>query len=254
MQIAAHDVGRLSRLSAGCAGVAVTAIGALTLFTAARSGPPVVDPAAALVPAGVALLLQVAPATGRGVRVLAVALALTAAAFGAAALRHHPAAASAALLAGLGLACLDVRVARRAPDTVRFRVADPLVAGAAVIALVALVPRMFDPTFPAGQEPGRTVSRPAGSKPRQESVLLHSFVLIHSSNVAVKAPVMFGSRKSVPTGGTTKPPISKSAAAIAPAIDDPSAPLRMLSLTAINWRARLTRPLPNGGWLRIASS
>ena len=65
MQIAAHDVGRLSRLIAGAAGVAVALFGILTLFTPADGGPPGAfdgDPAAALVPAGAALLLLMAGA------------------------------------------------------------------------------------------------------------------------------------------------------------------------------------------------
>ena len=145
MHIAAHDVGRLSRLIAGCAGVAVAAVGSLSATPRVPPGP---SPAAALVPAGVALLLQALPA-GRLTRALALLLALVAAGVGALALDTHPAAAAATVLAGLGLAGLDLRVARS-----RFRVADPLVAGAAIIALVALVPRMFDPTFPAGRGPG----------------------------------------------------------------------------------------------------
>lgn len=156
MQIAAHEVGRLSRLTAGAAGVAVAVVGALTTLHSNSSVPPGRDPAAALVPAGLALLLQalsVRRTAGRVVRVSALVLALTAAGIGAAALQTHPAAAVGILLAGLGLACLDVRLAP-SPGRVRYRVADPLVAGAAVIALVALVPRMFDPTFPPGRGPG----------------------------------------------------------------------------------------------------
>src|SRR5690242_17044942 len=145
VHIAAYDVGRLSRLTAGCAGVAVAAVGSLSATPRVPPGP---SPAAALVPAGVALLLQALPA-GRISRAVALLLALVAAGIGALALDTHPAAAAATVLAGLGLAGLDLRVARS-----RFRVADPLVAGAAIIALVALVPRMFDPTFPAGRGPG----------------------------------------------------------------------------------------------------
>ncbi|GIF24257.1 signal transduction histidine kinase [Actinoplanes tereljensis] len=139
MRIAAHDVGRLSRLIAGCAGFAVAAAGVLTT---ASSAPPDRGPAAALVPAGIALLLQVLPA-GRVVRVVALLSALAAAVLGATALGRHPAAASATMLAGLGLACLDIRVAR-------FRAADPLVAGAAIVALAALVPRIFEGPHPRG--------------------------------------------------------------------------------------------------------
>jgi signal transduction histidine kinase len=172
VHIAAHDVGRLSRLAAGCAGIAVAAIGLASIPR--PPGGALSDPAAALVPAGLALLLQALPVSQapvsqapvsqapvsqapvfqlpvfhRAARALALLLALVAAAVGVAALGSHPAAATATVLAGLGLAGLDVRVARS-----RLRVADPLVAGAAIIALVALVPRMFDPTFPAGRGPG----------------------------------------------------------------------------------------------------
>lgn len=152
MRIAAHDVGRLSRLIAGGAGVAVAVVGLATVPHAAPGVPPALQPAAALVPAGLALLLQVipvSPTAGRIVRALALLPALATAAIGAATLGRHPADGAAVLLAGLGLACLDVRVART-----RLRVADPLVAGAAIVALVALVPRMFDPAFPAGRGPG----------------------------------------------------------------------------------------------------
>ncbi|GAA2654204.1 sensor histidine kinase [Paractinoplanes durhamensis] len=140
MQIAAHDVGRLSRLIAGGAGFAVAAAG---LLTTASSAPPDSGPAAALVPAGIALLLQALPA-GRVVRAAALTLAAAAAIIGAAWIYQHPAAGVAIALAGLGLTCLDIRVA------VRFRVADPLVAGSAIIALAALVPRMFESPRPGG--------------------------------------------------------------------------------------------------------
>ncbi|MGX6607799.1 PAS domain-containing sensor histidine kinase [Micromonosporaceae bacterium Da 78-11] len=158
MQIAAYDVGRLSRLTAGCAGVAVAVFGALAEPMSIRGVPPdgfLSDPAAALVPAGLALLLQVLPVTnritGRVVRGFAYLLALSAAAVGVAALNAHPAAAAATVLAGIALACIDVRVAPRAADGIRYRVADPLIAGAAIIALVALVPRMFDPSYDGGE-------------------------------------------------------------------------------------------------------
>ena len=98
MRIAAHDVGRLSRLAAGCAGVAVAAVGSLS---ATPRVPPGLSPAAALVPAGVALLLQALPA-GRISRALAVVLALVAAGVGALTLDTRPAAAIATVLAGLG--------------------------------------------------------------------------------------------------------------------------------------------------------
>jgi signal transduction histidine kinase len=165
VQIAAHDVGRLSRLIAGCAGVAVAVFGALTVRASSHGAPPdglLSDPAAALVPAGLALVLQVLPATnriaGRVVRGFAYLLALTAAGIGVAALDRHPGAGVATLLAGLALVCMDVRVVSRAPDGMGYRVADPMITGAAVIALVALVPRMFEPALAPGRGPGSTMT------------------------------------------------------------------------------------------------
>jgi signal transduction histidine kinase len=176
VQIAAHDVGRLSRTVAGCAGAAVAALGALRLLTSFDGVPPDVlgsDPAAALVPAGLALVLLVLPVSGPAVRITAYLLAAASAAIGCTALGRHPAAAVAAVLTGLALACLDVRVStatgprsagrrgepgHRPGGDIRFRVADPLLAGAAIIALVALVPRMFAPTFPDGGGPDSVMS------------------------------------------------------------------------------------------------
>lgn len=148
MHITARDVGRLSRLTAGCAGVTVAVFGVLHTF---HPGP-----APALIPAGVALLLQVVPATeGRTGRLragAAVFLALAATGVGAVHLGAEPAAAVATALSGLALVCLDLRVPRR-NGGFAFRVADPLLLGAAIIALVALVPRLFDPARPSGGEP-----------------------------------------------------------------------------------------------------
>ena len=160
MQIGAHDVGRLSRVVAGCAGVAVALYGALSLLSPVGGSSPDAaraDPAAALVPAGLALTLLVRPVPGAAVRIIAHLLAAGAAAIGCGALDRHPAAGAASALAGLALACLDVRVRRPGGDT-RYRVADPLLAGAAIIALVALVPRMFAPTFPPGRGPDTVMS------------------------------------------------------------------------------------------------
>jgi signal transduction histidine kinase len=157
VQIAAQDVGRLSRLIAGCAGVAVAGYGAATAPLSSR-GVPILSVPAALVPAGLALLLLALPvrnrAAGRVVHVLAYLFALSAAAIGAAAPHAHPAPAAATVLAGAALVCLDLRVTRRSADGTRYRIADPLIAGAAIIALVALVPRMFDPAFENGRGPG----------------------------------------------------------------------------------------------------
>jgi signal transduction histidine kinase len=165
VRIAAFDLGRLSRLTAGGAGLAVAVFGALILPLSLQGVPPagpLSDPAAAFVPAGLALLSQAVPVhrhtAGRVVRGLATLLALGAAALGAAALHAHAAAAVATTLAGLALAGLDLHVQRRSPDAVRLRIADPLLVGSAMIALVALVPRLFDHTFPAGGGPGRVMS------------------------------------------------------------------------------------------------
>jgi signal transduction histidine kinase len=156
VQIAAHDVGRLSRAVAGGAGVAVAAFGVLTL--PGTPGARLSDPAAALVPAGLALVLLVVPAAGRTSKITAYVLAGTAAVIGAATVGRHPAAAVATLLAAVALACIDVRIRRRPGTAIRYRVADPLLAGAATIALVALVPRMFAPTFPGGRGPDSVMS------------------------------------------------------------------------------------------------
>ncbi len=154
MQIAAQDVSRLSRAVAGCAGVAVAVFGALPVITSTNA----VRPAVALLPAGLALLLAALPATGRLVRIPAGVLAATATALGAAALPGHPAAGVATVLAGLAVATIDLRLPGWAGGRARYRVADPLLAGAAIIALVALVPRMFAPTFPEGRGPAGLMS------------------------------------------------------------------------------------------------
>ncbi len=158
MQIAAHDVGRLSRILAGCAGVAVAVFGALSLFTSSVPDNALTSsPAAALLAAGLALLLLAPVRSTPALRAAAHLLAALAAALAAASLVSHPAAAVATLLTGLALTCIDVR-ARRPGLRSRFRVADPLLVGTAIIALVALVPRMFAPTFPDGGGPDSVMS------------------------------------------------------------------------------------------------
>jgi signal transduction histidine kinase len=155
VQIAAH-VSRLSRAVAGCAGAAVAVFGAVTLLTSA--GGTLTYPETALVPAGLALLLQALPVTGVAVRATAHVLAGAAAVIGATTIVPHAAAAVATVLAALALICIDVHVRRQADGQVSYRVADPLLAGAAIIALVALVPRMFAPTFPDGGGPDSVMS------------------------------------------------------------------------------------------------
>jgi signal transduction histidine kinase len=160
VQIAAQDVGRLSRLLAGCAGLAVVAVGVAGLVTAPveDQDPLLPGPGAALPAAGLALFLLAPADAGRVRRGIAYVLAALAAAVGAAVLVRHPAAGVAILLSGLALAALDVQVRRRAGDASRYRIADPLLAGASIITLVALVPRMFAPTFPDGGGPGGVMS------------------------------------------------------------------------------------------------
>jgi len=117
VRIAAYDVGRLSRLTAGCAGVAVAVAGTVTVSLSSRGVPPdgvLSDPAAALVPAGLALLLQALPVTnriaGRVVHGIAVLLVLGAVGLGAAALGSRPAATVAILLAVATLGVLGYLV------------------------------------------------------------------------------------------------------------------------------------------------
>jgi signal transduction histidine kinase len=160
VQIAVQDVGRLSRILAGCAGVAVAVFGALSLITSSRptaGNALTTSPAAALLAAGLALSLLAPSRSGPAVRVAAHVLAALAALLGAAALVEHPAAGVATLLSGLALTGIDLRV-RRPGEQSRFRVADPLLAGATILALVALVPRMFAATFPDGGGPDSVMS------------------------------------------------------------------------------------------------
>ncbi|MDI6099908.1 PAS domain-containing sensor histidine kinase [Actinoplanes sp. NEAU-A12] len=150
-------MGRLSRLAAGCAGVMVAVFGILHTFDAGSAPEdPRGTPAMALIPAGLALLLQVVPVSGVPAGRLragtAAFLALSATGAAATALGGAPATAVATALAGLALACLDLRVPRRSGG-IAFRVADPLLLGAAIIALVALVPQLFEPAFPPGRGP-----------------------------------------------------------------------------------------------------
>ncbi|GGQ42145.1 PAS domain-containing sensor histidine kinase [Couchioplanes azureus] len=160
MQFAAHDVGRLSRLAAGSTGVAVAISGGLSLVLPPAGADDTLtqSPAAALLAAGLALFLLALPRVSRPLRIAAYVPALLATGLGAAAVPAHPAAGVATLLAGLALTCLDLYVHRRAGDPVRYRVADPLVAGSAIISLVALVPRMFAPAFPEGGGPDSVMS------------------------------------------------------------------------------------------------
>lgn len=155
MHIAAQGVGRLSRLIAGCSGITVAVIGVLDTRTLDDGVPPdgsLPAPAVALLPAGIALLVQVAPAhTGPARRIragLGTLLALAAAGIAAAGIAARPAPAVATMLAGAGLACLDLRLHRH-QNSLWHRISDPLLLGAAVIALVALIPPVFDPAYPA---------------------------------------------------------------------------------------------------------
>ncbi len=196
MHIAAQDVGRLSRTLGACAGAAVAVAGALAV-PALRGAVPLPGPSSrptALTPtmavalglAGLALLL-LAPSTPGAARrrtgLSSAGLAATAglaclldsvtgtavtagvdrllaggttSAPGAGAGPVSPAAALAELLSGAALAVIDLRRTRRSGAPLR--IADPLVAGASIIALVALVPRMFAPTFPGSRDPDGVMS------------------------------------------------------------------------------------------------
>ena len=103
-------------------------------------------------------MLAALPGSALAVRLPAYALAVLAGVLGAVMIRAHPAAGLGTLLAGLALTCIDLRLPIRPGGRAGFRVADPLLAGAAIIALVALVPRMFAPTFPDGSGPGSVMS------------------------------------------------------------------------------------------------
>ncbi|MBM2617399.1 HAMP domain-containing histidine kinase [Actinoplanes sp. LDG1-06] len=99
-------MGRLSRLTAGCAGLAVAVFGTTALLMSLKGAPPdgfLADPAAALVPAGIALVLQAVPVVsrtaGRVVHGLAALLLAGAVVLGVAAFPRHAAASIATLLA-----------------------------------------------------------------------------------------------------------------------------------------------------------
>ncbi|WP_412737643.1 ATP-binding protein [Krasilnikovia sp. MM14-A1259] len=153
-------MGRLSRLIAGCAGATVATSALIVLLV--TDHPPLRDPVtalvAALVTAGLALLLHVLPGAGPAVRGTARVLAGLTAVIGAAGLTRHAAAGAATLLAGLALLCLDVRIRLRRGAQATFRAADPLLGAVVVIALVALVPRLFAPAFPPGRAPEGVMS------------------------------------------------------------------------------------------------
>ncbi|MDY7084803.1 MAG: PAS domain-containing sensor histidine kinase [Actinomycetota bacterium] len=117
MHAAARDLGRLSRLTAGCAGVAVAVFGLTALLISLKGAPPdgfLADPAAALVPAGLALLLQTIPVhsrtAGRVVHGSVALLLLAAVALCLAALPRHPAGSVATLLAIVVLVLLGLLI------------------------------------------------------------------------------------------------------------------------------------------------
>ncbi|WP_412744446.1 ATP-binding protein [Krasilnikovia sp. MM14-A1004] len=160
MRIAAQDVGRLSRVLSGCAGATVAASALIVLLSTERTPARelVAVPAAALVTGGLALVLHVLPGTGPVARGTARALGAVTAVIGVASLARYPAAGIAAFLIGLALVGIDLRVRLRPGTAARFRLADPLLGAAMIVALVALVPRMFAPAFPPGRAPAGVMS------------------------------------------------------------------------------------------------
>ena len=154
MTIAGHGVTRLSRFAAGCAGVATAVYGATSL-PHSISDP---SPAPALLPAGLALVLAAARDRHPPIRIAGYLMAVAAVVIGSLGLGASPAAGVATVLAAAGLVALDLRLPSRRAGGHRFPVADPMLAGSAVIALVALAPRMFAPTFPNGDGPGELMS------------------------------------------------------------------------------------------------
>ncbi|WP_250028035.1 sensor histidine kinase [Paractinoplanes maris] len=117
MHDAARDLGRPSRLIAGSAGAAVALAGVAALLTSLRGDPPdglLAVPAAALVPAGLALILGALPAidrtAGRVVHGFTALLFLFAAVICVAALGRQPAA-SLLTLAAVALLALAFRAA-----------------------------------------------------------------------------------------------------------------------------------------------
>jgi signal transduction histidine kinase len=141
VQIGAQDAGRVSRILAACAGIAVAVLGSAQLASHPENPTLVTSPEAALMASGLALFLLAPVNAGRSQRGIAYGLAGAAAIIGGANLLRQPATGVAELLAGFALAGLDLRLRR-------WRVSDPLLTGVAIIALVALVPRAFDPAFP----------------------------------------------------------------------------------------------------------
>ncbi|WP_250003376.1 HAMP domain-containing sensor histidine kinase [Actinoplanes sp. M2I2] len=113
MHDAARDLGRPSRLIAGSAGAAVALVGVAALLMSLRGDPPdgfFAVPAAALVPAGIALSLGALPVVGRNAgRVVhgsATALFVLAAAVCVAAFRRQIAASAVTLVALAALVLL----------------------------------------------------------------------------------------------------------------------------------------------------
>ncbi|RZU50437.1 PAS domain S-box-containing protein [Krasilnikovia cinnamomea] len=195
MRIAAQDVGRLSRVLSGCAGATVAASALIVLLSLDRSAAweLVAVPAAALVTGGLALLLHVLPGAGPALRATARALGAVTAAIGLASLARYPAAGIAAFLIGLALVGIDVRIRLRPGAAARFRVADALLGAAAIVALVALVPRMFAPSFPPGRAPVGVMS-----------TYVASALLILAAGAILARPEAGPLRTAAPAGpGTT---------------------------------------------------
>ena len=144
VQIAAHDAGRLSRAIGGCAGGAVAVLPAVVL-AAAPGGTLTPVTTAALAAAGTAVLLLARPRAGRIRRVVAGLFAVLSAVAAVIGLAGAPAAALAVLLVDAALVLIDVRADRPTFGRAWFRRTDPLLAGAALLSLSALVGWLVGP-------------------------------------------------------------------------------------------------------------
>ncbi|MEU4559957.1 PAS domain-containing sensor histidine kinase [Actinoplanes sp. NPDC023936] len=171
-------MGRLSRLIAGCAGLTVAVLGALDTRTLDDGAPPeglLPTPAVALVPAGIALFVQMIPASGgrahRLRTVLVALLALAAAALATAGASDFPAATAAALLSAL------------IAGAILFRSSDDATKPTPADAPATAEPRDDDAAKPAPADAPVAAATAAAAAPRDQDDFARS--LLQSMNEAV---------------------------------------------------------------------